>query len=96
MESRLNKLLDKLGIISRAKIKTLHALYLQILTKFGYTANVISSKKRAQFIREACRDIGIKLDDEKHRTLDSILSYQINNLLSDDELVRSYIYTPRD
>ena len=93
MESRLNKLLDKLGIISRAKIKTLHALYLQILTKFGYTANVISSKKRAQFIREACRDIGIKLDDEKHRILDSILSYQINNLLSDDELVRSYIYT---
>lgn len=93
MEERLNNLLRLLGINSRLTVKTLHAFYLNVLRHFGVNFDVIDEGTRKKFILEACKESEIELQDEDLQLLDSLLSYQINNLLSDEALVRSYVYT---
>ena len=93
LEDRANRLLQRLGMNVPIKVCTMHALYLEILKYFGFPTNVISNKDRAKFIKEACKDVDIVLGEEDFRTLDSLLSYQVNNLLSDIQLVQSYAYT---
>lgn len=93
MEQRLNKLLKQVGIRRSVTVKTMHALYLSVLKYFGYPAAVISNQDRAKYLREACKEVDITLDEEDFQTLDSLLSYQINNLMNDADLVQSYAYT---
>ncbi len=96
MEERLGKLLKKLGINETVQVKTLHASYYMILKQFGLNANVCSNSQRFAFITASCRDAGVMLADEDMQLLDSLLSYQINNLLSDEALIKSYVYTLED
>lgn len=96
MEDRLRKLFKKLGINKEVTVKTMHALYLGVLKEFGYPSTVIEARDRTRYIREACREVEVSLDDEDFQTLDSLLSYQVNNLLSDANLVQSYAYTLND
>lgn len=96
MEQRLAKLLKQLGIYKNITVKTMHALYLGVLKDFGYPSTVIEAKDRRRFLKEACKDVEIVLDEEDFQTLDSLLSYQVNNLLSDADLVQSYAYTLND
>lgn len=93
MENRINKIFKGLGLKSTATIKTLHALYLNVLRHFGLDVKVIDNRTRFQFIKEACRDVNLRLDDDDMPLLDSLLSFQVNNLLGDDALVNSYVYT---
>lgn len=93
MNIRLSKLLKSLGINANVTVKTMHALYLHVLKYFNYPSAVIENKDRIKYLREACKENEITLDDEEFQTLDSLLSYQINNLLSDSDLVKSYAYT---
>ena len=93
MEERIEKLFKQLGIRSTITVKTLHAFYLMVLKHFGFTVDVIDNSTRMRFILESCRGAGIGLGDEDLQLIDSLLSYQINNLLSDDALVKSYVYT---
>lgn len=93
MEQRLNKLLGTLGINKQISVKTMHALYLGILKHFGFPSSVIEGRDRTKFLKEACKDAEVVLDDDDFRTLDSLISYQINNLLKDSDLVQSYAYT---
>lgn len=93
METRLNKLLNNLGIRKSVQVKTMHALYLGVLKDFGYPSTVISNSDRRKYILEACKDAEVYLDEEEFQTLDSLLSYQVNNLLSDTDLVHSYTFT---
>lgn len=91
METRLNALLKRLGINSKITVKTLHATYYAILKHFGISGEVCT--KRLTYIAEACRDAKVQLGDEDLMLIDSLLSYQVNNLLSDQELLNSYVYT---
>lgn len=93
MEERLNALFKKLSIHNKVAVKTLHAFYLLILKHFGYNLNLIDGGQRTALIRKACKDCEVSLSDEDMQTLDSLLSYQVNNLMSDKQLVSSYVYT---
>lgn len=93
MEERINKLLDTVGIKKRIMVKTMHAFYLLILQHFGYSMKLVDNAQRARFIREACTKADVKLTEEDMQTLDSLLSYQVNNLLSDKDLFNSYVYS---
>lgn len=93
MEERINKLLKLLGIKKRIAVKTMHALYMLILQHFGYNMKLVDNLQRTRFIKEACTKAEVKLNDEDLQALDSLLSYQVNNLLSDKELYNSYVYS---
>ncbi len=96
MEERLGKLLGKLGMDNKIQVKTLHASYYMILKQFGLTSNVCGGAQRSSFISASCKENGVMLSDEDMQLLDSLLSYQINNLLSDEALMKSYVYTLED
>lgn len=93
METRLNRLLSILGINKTVSVKTLHAVYLKVLREFGYPTTVVSERDRRKMLREVLKDLGVGLDDEEFRILDELLSYQVNNLLSDAGMIQSYVYT---
>lgn len=93
MEERINKLLNMAGIKKKIMVKTMHAFYLLILQHFGYSLRLVDNMQRTRFIREACAKVDVKLNDDELQTLDSLLSYQVNNLLSDKDLFDSYVYT---
>ena len=96
MEDKLNILFRKLGMNTKVQVKTLHASYYMILKHFGLTRNVCSNSQRLSFITASCREAGVMLKDEDLQLIDSLLSFQVNNLLSDDALVKSYVYTLED
>ena len=93
MNIRLNKLLSMLGISYKITVKTMHAIYLKILREFGYPTTVVDSRDRRRYLSEACKDAKVPIDDETFQTIDSLLSFQINNLMNDKALVHSYAYT---
>ena len=92
LEQRLNKLLKQFGITKHVTVKTMHALYLEVLREFDYPTTVIDNRERIKYITEACKDVEVSLDEDEFQSLDSLLSYQVNNLLSDAALVQSYAY----
>ena len=93
LEARLNKLLDKVGCDATYEVKTLHASYLNMLSNVASKVKVCTAGERTQAIIEACRASDITLgDDEKLQKVDSILSYQINNMLTDKALEKEYIF----
>lgn len=96
MEERLNLLLNKLGITAKVAVKTLHSTYFQVLKKFGVLPNVCSNAQRAMFINKAIKDSRLMLEDDDVRLVDSLISYQVNNLMDDASLVKSYVYTLED
>lgn len=94
MEERLGELLKKLGITDKIQVKTMHATYYMILKRFGLIGNnVCTNAQRAMFIGQAVKDAKVELDDEDLQKVDSLISYQVNNLLNDENLVNSYVYT---
>lgn len=96
MEERLGALLNKLGIKAKVSVKTLHATYFQVLKKFGIMPNVCTNSQRSMFISKAIRDSHLMLEDDDIRLVDSLISYQVNNLMDDSSLVKSYVYTLDD
>lgn len=96
MGQRLEQLLNQLGVRAKAQVKTLHAVYLQLLKDLGYNLNIVENSSKMRYIREACKEQGIHLEDDEYQTLESIFGYQINNLLSDSDLFKSYAYTLRE
>lgn len=96
MSTRLNGIMKALRIRSRVKVKTLHAIYLKLIRDFGYQVNIIEQSRKMRFIREACKESGIRLEDDEYQTLDGLFGYQINNLLSDNQLFYSYVYSLRE
>ncbi|MBR1453933.1 MAG: UvrD-helicase domain-containing protein [Lachnospiraceae bacterium] len=97
MEHRLKEMFEKLGYRNlNVQVKTMHATYLKLLRDLGYDFKVIETSVKMQYIREACKEYKLMLEDEDYMTLESLLGYQINNLMSDEELFNSYVYTLRD
>ena len=96
MSDRLNKLLKRLGVNYNITVKTIHASYYQVLKHFGLLKNICTNAQRKMLIKEACTENKIRLEEDDMNTLDSLLSYQINYLMTDKALVNSYIYTLED
>lgn len=96
LSTRLNKLLRKCGLGTNVTVKTLHAAYAQILRVFGVrcgTDNIVTEGERRGLIREVSREVGLKLDDDGVEALDNMISVQVNELLSDDDVMTSSKFT---
>lgn len=93
IKERLDELFVKLGIRGNVEIRTLHAMFLKIMRNLGQTEEVIDGGVRASMLRDCIKDLGIKLVDDNFKLLDTLLSYQLNNMLSDKSLADSYNYT---
>ncbi|MEM4385678.1 MAG: ATP-dependent helicase [Candidatus Anstonellales archaeon] len=91
LENKVNSLLSKFGY-SGINVKTMHAVYLDILRRFGYPTDIVDNSMRMKFIWEACKVSGVTPSEDLVKSLDAILSYQVNNLMSDNTLANSYIF----
>jgi len=93
MQGRLNKLLKQLNINENVSVRTLHSFFLQVLRTFGVNSEIIKEKIRSKYIREACDDAGFTHKDDELMLVDNLLSFQVNNILSDKKTVESYVNT---
>lgn len=93
MNERLTVLLKQLGLDCKVEVRTLHAFFLKVLRTFGVTADIIKSSRRTSFIKEACKDVEFQLKDDDLMTLDNLLSFQVNNLLTDKKTIECYVNT---
>lgn len=93
MNERIAALFKKLGLYQKVEVRTMHSTYYKVLRDFGIVKQVITQGQRSMYIREACKEAHIQLEDEDLDTMDSLLSYQVNNLLNDKQLYQSYVFT---
>lgn len=93
LESRVNSLLNKMGISYGIKVTTLHALFLYLLRQCNVNNEVISEGTRLQYIVEASKYANFELKDNMLGDLNNMLSYQVNNLMSDEMAVQSQVNT---
>lgn len=95
LQSRVNKLLKQLGVDKKVEIRTLHSSYYKLLNDMGMVSydRIIKPWERTKCLRDAVKESGLRLEEEDMNTLDSLISYQINNMLSDKELFEQYVYT---
>lgn len=91
MKERINKLLSKMNVHKKVQVRTLHSFFLSVLRDFGVSNDIIKDSKRLKFIREACKDAGYVLHDDNLTQIDTLLSYQVNNMLNDQETIESYV-----
>ena len=96
MKQRLEKLLEKLGIRKHVQVRTLHSFFLELLRTFGINNDIISEGKRLEFVKESCKESGFTIKDDDLMTVNNLLSYQVNNLLSDEKTIASYVNTLED
>ena len=96
MADRINALLKRVGLGSVfVTVKTLHAIYYNLLMYFnqGKTLKILSDAERLALLRQATRDEKLFLEEEDLGKLNTLFSYQLNNLINDiDELYNSYVY----
>lgn len=93
MQDRLNKLLNTLGVHVKVEVRTLHSFFLKILRTFGNNANIIEESTRRKFIKESCKEAEFTTKDDELALIDNLLSYQVNNLLSDKKTIESSVNT---
>lgn len=92
MTARINKQLEMFNISAKVQVKTMHAFYLQVLRKFGERANICYDAERYKYIRQACKEIKFKYEEEDIENLSNILSFQINNMMNDQAIYSSYVF----
>ena len=95
MNARLDIMFDKYGIPwakKYAKVKTIHALCLQIMKELNLPCEVVTGLERYKLLVEALNMAGVKLDKEDIDEIDSLLGYQINRMLNDHDVVTSARY----
>ena len=91
MEQRLNILLSKAGVLDKVSVTTIHAFYYRLLKRFGFAFNVCL--KRLPLITKAVKELQLKLPEDAIANLDSIMSYQVNNMLTTEALCKHPIFT---
>ena len=96
MKDRLNSLLKVLGINQKVDVRTLHSLFLNIIRIEGNTSEIIDGAKRLRLIRQAVKNADYKVKDDDIMNIDNLLSYQVNNLLSDRDTLNAYINPFKD
>lgn len=93
MSERINALLRQVGCNDNVEVKTMHASYYKCLAHFNMIKKVVSSGQRRMFIRQAVKEVKLRLEDKDIEDLDGILSYQINNMMNDEQVYRSAVFT---
>lgn len=96
MEARLHSVLKKLGLNTTVEVRTIHAFFLQILRIFGVTSDIIKESERSRLIKESVQEAGYILKDDDLLIIDNLLSFQVNNLLSDKSTIDCYVNTLED
>lgn len=90
MEDRLHQILKLFGVDRPIKVVTLHAFFLSIIRTFGLTLDIVKDEgERMRFIRESAKDANFELRDDDLATLSNLISYQVNNLMSDKKALES-------
>ena len=94
MKERLDRLMNTLGLGHiKVQVRTIHSFFLQVLRTFGVTAGIISASDRTRMVRQACKDAEFTIKNDDLMIIDNLLSYQVNNLLSDKKTIESYVNT---
>lgn len=93
MTERLQSMLAKLGVHKKVQVRTLHSFFLSILRTLGNNMETISDAMQRKFITESCKEAGLSTDPENVSLVANLLSYQINNLLTDKRVIESYVNT---
>lgn len=94
MKERLDTLLKQLGMGHiKVQVRTLHSFFLSVIKTFGLNKRIISTSERSKMVRQACKDADFSLKDDDLMTIDNLISYQMNNLLTNKKLVDSYVNT---
>lgn len=96
MKERLDSVLKSLGMNYNIQVRTLHSFFLQILRMFGVDSDIIKERDRSRLIKEACTEAGYYTKDDDLMIIDNLLSYQINNLMSDASLIDCHLNTLED
>ena len=91
MGERLSTLLTKLNIYDVVKVTTIHAFYYSLLRRFQYRYNVCTD--RLNYIKRAIKDLKLKLKEDDIGLVDSLMSYQVNNMLTSEEMYSSSQFT---
>ena len=89
MEDRLHALLQKFGMDRPIKVATMHAFFLSIIRTFGVSMTILEESQRMKMIKDAAKEAELELRDEDLADLSNLISYQINNLMSDKKALMS-------
>ncbi len=96
MNDKFRSLCKKMGSTQyNVTVKTLHAVYYQILKAFGYNLNMISEGDSIRFIKQAFKENG-NLDPKDSELVDkvrSLISYQVNRVIDDNKLAQSIVFS---
>lgn len=93
MTERINSLLEKAGYHTvKVEVRTLHSLYYSVLNKFGLIKNILTGSQRLALIRKAVKNCQLPLEEEDLGSLDSLFSYQVNNMLTNQAIYKSYVF----
>lgn len=93
LQIRVNDLLNKMGVLQRVEIRTLHSAYYKILKKLGRLGNIGTTADGLRAIGAALKENKVRLDEDDTATLVNLLSYQINNMMTDEMLYNNYVFT---
>lgn len=94
MEERLHQILKMFNVDRPIKVVTLHAFFLSIIRTFGLNLEIVGSEsERLGYIRGAAKDASFELRDDDLVNLSNLISYQVNNLLSDKKALDSQANT---
>lgn len=97
MKERMDKLMGQLGMCHiNVQVRTLHSFFLSVIRTFGLNKRIINASERTKMVRQACKDAEYSLKDDDLMIIDNLLSYQMNNLLTNKKLVESYVNTLED
>ena len=97
MKERLDTLMGQLGMGHiKVQVRTLHSFFLSVIHTFGLNKRIINGSERTKMVRQACKDAEYPLKDDDLMIIDNLLSYQMNNLLTNKKLVESYVNTLED
>lgn len=97
MKERMDKLMGQLGMSHiNVQVRTLHSFFLSVIRTFGLNKRIINASERTKMVRQACKDAEYSLKDDDLMIIDNLLSYQMNNLLTNKKLVESYVNTLED
>lgn len=93
MTQQINSLLAKAGLGDLSvEVRTLHALYYNVLKRFSALQTIITGSQRLALIRQAVKNCKVSLEEEEIASLDSLFSYQINNMLTNEAIYKSYVF----
>ena len=91
MTDRINDLLVRAGYPNlKVEVRTIHSLCYSILDRLGMIRNITTN--RLGMIRQAVKNCQLPIEEDDLSSLDNLFSYQVNNMLSNEALFKSYVF----